>query len=132
MGNGTGATPKNYDSLLTHLASWGFIVIDSYSTQTGSGKAILDAAKYMVTQNKTAGSKFYQKIDTAHIGAAGHSQGAAGVINAHTKYAWGKNNIKTLVTVALLSLALSDAADQLPRFFHKRYKRRAYFSFINQ
>lgn len=111
-GNGTSATPKNYDSLLTHLASWGFIVIDSYSTQTGSGKAILDAAKYMVAQNKNSGSIFYQKTDVTRIGAAGHSQGATGVINAHTKYAWGKNNIKALITVALPSLALSDAKDK--------------------
>jgi len=46
-GNGTGATPDRYDELLTHLASWGFIVIDSYSKTTGTGKEIVVAIDYL-------------------------------------------------------------------------------------
>ena len=33
-------------------------------------------------------------------------------VNAHTKYAWGKNNIKMLITVALAFLSSSDAEDK--------------------
>lgn len=101
-GNGTGALPKDYDNVLMHLASWGFVVIDNYIRQAGSGKEIVGAANYLIAQNAATGSLFYNKIDTAHIGAAGHSQGAQGVINAHTNFASGKN-IKAIVPIALPS-----------------------------
>ena len=99
-GNGTGATPDRYDELLTHLASWGFIVIDSYSKTTGTGKEIVEAIDYLRNENQLANSLFYQKIQMEHIGVAGHSQGSTGVINAHTNYKSG-SFIKTVVSIAL-------------------------------
>ncbi|WP_331531164.1 acetylxylan esterase [Pseudonocardia sp.] len=82
-GNGTGGTPQTYDPLLRHIASWGYAVVASYSPNTGSGREILAGAKYMVAQNSAEGSPFNGKLDTANIGATGHSQGASGVVAAN-------------------------------------------------
>jgi hypothetical protein len=81
-GNGTNATPSKYNGLLTHLASWGFVVIASNSGQTGLGTQILDGATYLVNQDANPSSIFYQKLDIANVGALGHSQGAGGTLNA--------------------------------------------------
>jgi len=81
-GNGTNATPDNYTGILTHLASWGFVVVASTSGQTGLGTEILNGASYMVSENSNSSSIFYQKLDTTKVGALGHSQGAGGALNA--------------------------------------------------
>src|SRR4051794_41663228 len=47
-GNGTGAVPSQYSGLLHQLASWGFVVVASTSTTTGTGAAMLAGAQYMV------------------------------------------------------------------------------------
>lgn len=109
-GNGTGATPDRYDELLTHLASWGFIVIDSYSKTTGTGKEIVEAIDYLRNENQLANSLFYQKVQIEQIGVAGHSQGSTGVINAHTNYKSG-SLIKTVVSIALPDLKHCDPED---------------------
>lgn len=109
-GNGTSATPDRYDELLTHLASWGFIVIDSYSMTTGTGKEIVEAIDYLRNENELANSLFYKKIQMEHIGVAGHSQGSTGVINAHTNYISG-SLIKTVVSIALPDLKHCDPED---------------------
>lgn len=107
-GNGTAATAFNYDGVFRHLASWGFIVIDNYDRQTGIGISILESAAYALRLNEKQGSLLYHKIQSNRIGAAGHSQGATGVINAHTKYASGLSSIKALATIALPSSSLTD------------------------
>ena len=84
-GNGTNATPANYPGLLNRLASWGFVVVASTSTATGSGDEVLAGANYMVNQNGDPSSVFYQRLDPSRVGAAGHSQGASGALNATTK-----------------------------------------------
>lgn len=81
-GNGTGATPENYDGLLRHFASHGFVVIASNSTQTGTGVEMINGAKWMVAQNAVTGSKFFGKLRTVSVGAVGHSQGGQGTVNA--------------------------------------------------
>jgi len=109
-GNGTGALPEQYDELFRHLASWGFVVIDTYSTTTGTGKEIVAAIDYMLAQNDMPVSQFYQRIQKEQIGAAGHSQGSTGVINAHTNFEHGAV-IKTVVSIALPKLKYCDPKD---------------------
>lgn len=109
-GNGTDATPDRYNEILTHLASWGFIVIDSYSKTTGTGKEITAAIEYLKDQNQQVNSLFYQKININQIGVAGHSQGSTGVINAHTHFENG-SLIKTIVSIALPDLKYCDPED---------------------
>lgn len=110
-GNGTGALPKNYDPLFRHLASWGFVVIDSYSTETGTGADILASIEYMLAENDNPDSPFYQHIIEGQIAAAGHSQGSTGAINAHTNFERGTSLIKTVVSIALPSLKWCDPED---------------------
>jgi predicted dienelactone hydrolase len=81
-GNGTNATPSKYDGILSHLASWGFVVIASNSGQTGLGTEILNGAYHLVNEDGNPSSIFYQKLDIANVGALGHSQGAGGTLNA--------------------------------------------------
>ena len=50
-GNGTKAKPGQYDYLLKHLASWGFVIVATEDQNTGPGQTILDAAKYMIGEN---------------------------------------------------------------------------------
>ena len=55
-GNGTNAVPAQYTVLLKHLASWGFVVIASTSTQTGTGKELVAGVDYLA-----------QEIGRAHV-----------------------------------------------------------------
>ena len=81
-GNGTGATPRSYTGLLNRLASHGFVVIASNSTNTGSGNEMLQGVDWVLEQNMTSGSPMFEKIDTSQIGATGHSQGGFGTCQA--------------------------------------------------
>ena len=47
-GNGTFAIPLVYKGLLDHLASYGFVVIASTSTMTGSGEEMLGGVDWLV------------------------------------------------------------------------------------
>lgn len=97
-GNGTDATPDMYSTLLGHLASYGFTVIASTLTNTGSGNEIDAAAHYLVAQNGTAGSVFAGHLDTGEVAAVGHSQGAGGATRAATN---DPALITTLMTFSL-------------------------------
>lgn len=81
-GNGTLAVPQEYDYLLTHLASWGFVVVAAHNSNTGSGQELLAGVDFIRAQDADPASVFYQKVDTGNIGAIGHSQGAVGALNA--------------------------------------------------
>jgi hypothetical protein len=83
-GNGTGTTPSVYSFLLTALASHGFIVIASNSMNVGQGTPppMLDGVTWVFQQNCDPMSPLYQHVDTAHVGATGHSQGAFATMTA--------------------------------------------------
>ena len=81
-GNGSNAVPAQYAGLLTHLASWGYVVIASTSTATGTGTEILAGAQLLVAADTTPGSPYEGRLDTAHVAAVGHSQGAGGSVRA--------------------------------------------------
>jgi hypothetical protein len=83
--NGTSTSPNPtcfYEEGLRLLASWGFVVVAANTGQAGSGNEIGFAAAAMVNENNNPSSIFYQKLDTAHFAAVGHSQGAVGAVNA--------------------------------------------------
>lgn len=77
-GNGTGATPTMYGSLLRHFASHGLVVVGSNSTNVSRGdpRPMNVGVTWVIEQNEDPSSALYQRIDTTHIGATGHSQGA--------------------------------------------------------
>jgi dienelactone hydrolase len=76
-GNGTGSTPNLYGVFLRHLASHGFVVIASNSTNVAQGTPapMLAGVTWVLQQNADPTSVMYQRIDATHIGATGHSQG---------------------------------------------------------
>jgi len=78
-GNGTGDQPKTYEVLIKQLASHGFVVVASLSSQTAQGTPLPQIAgvDWMIQQNSDPTSALYHHLDTAHIGATGHSQGGA-------------------------------------------------------
>jgi hypothetical protein len=83
-GNGTGVTPSIYSGLLNTVASHGFVVIASNSTNVAQGTPapMLAGVTWVIDQNSDPTSALYQRIDTTHIGAMGHSQGAMATTTA--------------------------------------------------
>jgi Chlorophyllase enzyme len=77
--NGTGDQPETYEVLLKQLASHGFVVVASLSSQTAKGDPLPQIAgiDWMIAENEDPMSPMYQRLDTAQIGATGHSQGGA-------------------------------------------------------
>lgn len=83
--NGTGVYSSKYPALFKHLASWGFIIIGNEDPSTYSGSSADTTLAWLLNENETPDSRFYQKVDTEHIGISGHSQGGVGVFNAISK-----------------------------------------------
>jgi hypothetical protein len=85
-GNGTGANPTMYKVLLNNLASHGFVVIGSNSPNVGQGNPapMIVGVTWVLQQNDDPTSELYHSIDTTHIGATGHSQGAFATSQAAT------------------------------------------------
>jgi hypothetical protein len=83
-GNGHGTTPSLYARLLNQLASHGFVVIASNSSQVSMGDPppMLVGVTWVIEQNSDPASVLYQRIDTSHIGASGHSEGALSTMRA--------------------------------------------------
>lgn len=89
-GNGTNDQPEpnppacasgcgNYKVLMNQLASHGFVVVASLSSQTAKGNPLPQVAgvDWMISENENPASALYHRLDVAHIGATGHSQGGA-------------------------------------------------------
>lgn len=89
MANGTGVKASQYTEVFKHLASWGFIVAGNEDENSRTGESSAATLDYLLSLNSDPNSVFYGKIDTAHIGIAGHSQGGVGAINAVTVQANG-------------------------------------------
>ncbi len=83
-GNGHGTTPTLYARFLTHLASHGFVVIASNSSTVSMGDPppMIAGVDWVLAQNADPTSELYQTIDTTHIGATGHSEGAFATVSA--------------------------------------------------
>src|ERR1700737_910102 len=97
-GNGSFGKSSDCAYLLTHMASWGFVVIATSDQFTGPGQTIIDAANYLVHANSDAPSIFLPKLNVAQHGAFGTAQGAGGAINALVKSA---GSIKTVIPIEL-------------------------------
>jgi len=97
-GNGTNGAPSHYATFLTHMASWGFVIIATIDKMTGSGQTILDGANFLIAANSNSASIFFNKLKTTEIGAFGHSQGATGAMNALIN---SNGTIKTVLPIEL-------------------------------
>jgi pimeloyl-ACP methyl ester carboxylesterase len=81
-GNGTFAVPVIYSGLLRHLASHGFIVAAANTPFSGTGLEMRAGIDLLAGLDSDPGSEFYRHVDLEHVGAAGHSQGGMGAVNA--------------------------------------------------
>lgn len=81
-GNGTGAVPGIYSSLLRHWASHGFIVAAANTPASNFALSMRAGIDVLERRDADSGSVFHQKVDLEHIGSAGHSQGGAAALNA--------------------------------------------------
>ena len=72
-GNGTGASPSTYIGLLTQWASYGFLVVASNSSSTGTGSQMVTG----ITTIQNGGFGY-----NGYVCTAGHSQGGSGTVNA--------------------------------------------------
>jgi len=68
-----------YPGLINQLASHGFVVIASLSTTTSRGEPLPTIAglNWLLEQAEDSTSPYFHHLDTAHIGALGHSEGGA-------------------------------------------------------
>lgn len=97
-GNGTGAKPAKVAVFLSHLASYGFTVIATTQLNTGTGKEIDAAARYLIAQDNAPGSAFYHHLDPTEVAVLGTSQGAGGAVRAATN---DPSLYKTVLTFSL-------------------------------
>lgn len=80
--NGTMCAPALYHSLLSKIAAGGYIVVTNTNMMSADGKAQIASIDFILEKNEDPDSVFYGKVDTAHIAAAGHSQGGRSAVNA--------------------------------------------------
>ena len=81
-GNGRGQDPTKYEPILADLASWGFVVAAVNTTNAGTGVEMIGCLDYLTAENGKAGEPMRGKLDLTKVGAAGHSMGGGGALNA--------------------------------------------------
>ncbi|MEU1470398.1 acetylxylan esterase [Streptomyces sp. NPDC005761] len=79
-GNGTNGIPLVYRDLLLHWAGQGFIVAAANTPQSNLGISMRAGIDMLTRRNADSDSIFHHRVDLAHIGASGHSQGGAAAI----------------------------------------------------
>lgn len=74
-GNGADTSPlENYEGLLTHLASWGYVVVAPNQRNVGVTHGVA-AGQWAVAQDSDPQSAFFGKLNTGKVAAVGHSRG---------------------------------------------------------
>ena len=74
--------PLLFTELIEHVTSHGFIVIATNSRQTAGGVEMLHGIDFVLSENANSSSMLYGKVDTAMLGAFGHSQGSGATLSA--------------------------------------------------
>lgn len=110
---GSGSHPRNYDALLTSLASHGVIVIASTDPYQGDGIKANAGVNWLMEQNETGKSDYHQKLIPSKVLAIGHSVGGNGAVMAATK-----NSKITSLLLYAPSLELASSPNLLvPTFY---------------
>ena len=68
-----------YPGLMNQLASHGFVVLASLSTDTAAGDPLptITGLDWLLEQAEDPSSPYFHRLDTTRVGALGHSQGGA-------------------------------------------------------
>src|SRR5688572_19719590 len=72
--NGTNYPIADYQPLLDHWASHGFVVIGAHTNSTRGGAVHEAAIDWIVAEASRTGGAYFNMLDVTKIGAAGHSQ----------------------------------------------------------
>ena len=80
--NASGVVASQYDAVLRHLASWGFVAIANDLPGSSVGTPTNQTLDYLLERARDPDSIFYRKIDEERIGAVGCSLGGVGVVDA--------------------------------------------------
>ena len=80
--NGTLYPIADYQHLLDHWASHGFVVMGAHTNRTRGGAVHEAAIDWLVAENARRGSAYFGMLDLTKIGASGHSQGGGATITA--------------------------------------------------
>lgn len=94
--NGTGCITSLYYKLFEMWANRGYVVVADTNVMTADGSTVIKSIDYIIGKNADVNSVFCGKIDVDAIGAAGHSQGGRGVVNACAK----DSRIKCILSIA--------------------------------
>lgn len=108
--NGSGATPQTYESLLHHLASWGFVVAAADDPAQGDGGRVWQVVQHARRKHGDRDSDWYGRLNIDAIATMGTSQGSTGALNAVGKYD-DCNCVQTVVANALPALQWADDDD---------------------
>jgi hypothetical protein len=101
--NGTLFGLADYQMLLEHWASHGFVVIAARTNSTAGGGTHKAGIDWLVAENGRAGSAFQGMLDTGKIAAAGHSQGGGATIAAGSNKPGPTGLTTTLPLMPILS-----------------------------
>jgi hypothetical protein len=101
--NGTLFGISDYQGLLTHWASHGFVVIAAQSKSTAGGGTHKAGIDWLVAENGRSASAYFGMLDAKAIGAAGHSQGGGATIAAGADKPGPSGIVTTLPLMAILS-----------------------------
>ena len=112
IANGTGMKASKLRTIYEHLASWGFVVAGNEDEHARTGVSSAATLDLILSLNEAPQSIFYGRIDTEHIGIAGHSQGGVGAINAVTQQENG-SAYKAICAQSTTSSALAFALNLL-------------------
>ena len=107
--NASNLRASKYAPVFEHLSSWGFITIGNDDPASGDGKTASETLDFLLAANADLENPLYQKVDTAHIGVTGGSQGGAGAINAATRYP----NSDKIASIFLISTPQPDVVKAL-------------------
>ena len=94
-GTGAGATPDRYNGYFGRFATHGIVVV-APTPASLSASNMSSALAWILEQNDTMGSDYYQMIDPDRIGMGGHSQGSVATFNV----AGMEDRLKTTIHVA--------------------------------
>lgn len=111
--NGTFCPPAMYYDLLSQISEGGYIVVTNTDLFCGNGVSQSLSVDFIINESIDPDSIFYDKVDTEHIGSAGHSQGGKSAVNSALR----DSRIACVFNIAGNTSLFESRALQVPTFF---------------
>jgi hypothetical protein len=111
--NGTMCAPALYYEFLSQVAAAGYIVVTNTELFAGNGQEQKASIDFILGEDTDPDSVFYGKIDEAHVGVMGHSQGGMSSVNCANL----DNRVDCVFSIAGNSSKSSASKLKVPTFF---------------